>query len=359
MPLRYILIPATILSSGGSMECLDMMTSDGESPRSESPDSITSTNSEGTESKGGRRIRTMIQSWQKNCLETVFENQQYPTVYQCEELSKKLGLPNYVTKVWFQNRRSKFRKEGSRKQVRNSIDPYPVRVKNDSLITKEETPLIRNIPVENDRKKSQNNEQWVGKQKEACNCPECINTHASIALNASKVDVPDRQIPESMPKLEICNCRDCIARTVVYRQQQQQHSELQSQFTGFNEEQREMARDVDMKTVLREENERQKELENIQERDALCGCSQCHAALQRAKNEEMYFKTTVARYHSSEQYYRPSRETIFHERNFEDKFTKTHGTLHYVPPKLDLMYDRVQAGQCFCKECTSNSSHFK
>ena len=88
------------------MECLDSMTSDGESPRSESPDSITSTNSDGTESKGGRRIRTMIQSWQKDWLETVFENQQYPTVYQCEGLSKELGLPNYVTKVRIRVRKS-------------------------------------------------------------------------------------------------------------------------------------------------------------------------------------------------------------------------------------------------------------
>ena len=265
-------------------------------------------------------------------------------------------LHNISFQVWFQNRRSKFRKEGSRKQIRNNIDPYPVRVKTDSLITKEDTPLIRNIPAENGRNQLQNNEKWARMQKETCNCPECINsTPASIGLNASKVDVLDRQIPESMPRLEICNCRDCIARTVVYRQQQQQHRELQSQFTGFNEEQRNRARDVDMKTVLQENNERQKELENIKERDALCGCAQCNAALQRAKNEEMHFKTTVARYHSSEQYYQPT----FREENFEDKFTKTHGTLHYVPPKLDLMYDRVQAGQCFCKECISNSSNFK
>ena len=75
------------------------MTSDGESTRSESPDSTTSMTSDDVDKKGSRRIRTMIQQWQKELLETAFENHQYPTVHQYEALSKQLGLPHYVTKV--------------------------------------------------------------------------------------------------------------------------------------------------------------------------------------------------------------------------------------------------------------------
>ena len=73
--------------------------SDGESVRSESPDSTTSMTSDDVDKKGARRIRTMIQHWQKELLETAFANHQYPTVHQYESLSKQLGLPHYVTKV--------------------------------------------------------------------------------------------------------------------------------------------------------------------------------------------------------------------------------------------------------------------
>ena len=76
-----------------------LTTSDGESVRSESPDSTTSMNSDEVDKKGARRIRTMIQHWQKELLETAFTNHQYPTVHQYESLSKQLGLPHYVTKV--------------------------------------------------------------------------------------------------------------------------------------------------------------------------------------------------------------------------------------------------------------------
>ena len=75
------------------------MTSDGESVRSESPDSTMSLNSDDAERKVSRRIRTTIQHWQKEFLETAFISQQYPTVNQYESLSKQLGLPHYVTKV--------------------------------------------------------------------------------------------------------------------------------------------------------------------------------------------------------------------------------------------------------------------
>ena len=77
-------------------------TSDGESTRSESPDSNASINSDDIhqyEHRGGRRIRTVIQNWQKLSLEAAFQQQKYPTVHYFAKLSKELGLPHYVTKV--------------------------------------------------------------------------------------------------------------------------------------------------------------------------------------------------------------------------------------------------------------------
>lgn len=90
--------------TGAMVDGKKQMTSDGESVRSESPDSTASIASDDVDRKAARRIRTMIQHWQKEFLEAAFEIHQYPTVQQYETLSKQLGLPHYVTKVDFKRK---------------------------------------------------------------------------------------------------------------------------------------------------------------------------------------------------------------------------------------------------------------
>eukprot|EP00794_Sanderia_malayensis_P006455 gene6458-7187_t len=65
-----------------------------------------------------RRARTTITTWQRNRLEETFTIQRYPTLDKAEQLSEQLGLPQYVIKVWFQNRRAKFRKDGRKRSNR-------------------------------------------------------------------------------------------------------------------------------------------------------------------------------------------------------------------------------------------------
>ncbi|XP_065067865.1 homeobox protein orthopedia B-like isoform X2 [Rhopilema esculentum] len=76
---------------------------------------VTSGEVEELDSSIHRRARTTITTWQRSELERQFTKHRYPTFEKVEHLSEQLGLPQYVIKVWFQNRRAKFRKETRRR----------------------------------------------------------------------------------------------------------------------------------------------------------------------------------------------------------------------------------------------------
>ncbi len=46
-----------------------------------------------------RRARTTITIWQRDKMEETFSKQRYPSLDKVEQLSKQLGLPQYVIKV--------------------------------------------------------------------------------------------------------------------------------------------------------------------------------------------------------------------------------------------------------------------
>ncbi|XP_057314358.1 homeobox protein ceh-8-like [Hydractinia symbiolongicarpus] len=66
-----------------------------------------------------RRPRTSITSCQREFLEEEFQKERYPTLVYIDTLSRRINLPQYVIKVWFQNRRAKYRKEGHRRKPKN------------------------------------------------------------------------------------------------------------------------------------------------------------------------------------------------------------------------------------------------
>ncbi|XP_066919657.1 uncharacterized protein [Clytia hemisphaerica] len=88
--------------------------------RSRSPPSAISPRSSHSDDldldKLSRRPRTSITMCQREFLETEFQKERYPTLAYIDKLSRKVHLQQYVIKVWFQNRRAKYRKEGHRRK---------------------------------------------------------------------------------------------------------------------------------------------------------------------------------------------------------------------------------------------------
>lgn len=69
-----------------------------------------------TGSKRSKRVRTIFTPEQLKCLEAEFSNQMYLVGQDRGFLANSLGLTEAQVKVWFQNRRIKFRKCGSQQQ---------------------------------------------------------------------------------------------------------------------------------------------------------------------------------------------------------------------------------------------------
>ena len=65
-----------------------------------------------------KRSRTNFSPAQLRAMEMVFTQSQYPDVTVLETLAKNLGLPIEKICTWFQNRRSRFRKESTKVHIR-------------------------------------------------------------------------------------------------------------------------------------------------------------------------------------------------------------------------------------------------
>jgi hypothetical protein len=70
-----------------------------------------------------RRSRTVFSQEQLSGLEEVFERQKYLTVSERIELSMQLGLSETQVKTWFQNRRTKWKKQKTKKSEDAETSP--------------------------------------------------------------------------------------------------------------------------------------------------------------------------------------------------------------------------------------------
>nr|AAI70004.1 Bix1 protein [Xenopus laevis]AAI70006.1 Bix1 protein [Xenopus laevis] len=71
-----------------------------------------------------RRKRTVYSPSDLARLEQYFRTNMYPDIHQREEMARQMGLPESRIQVWFQNRRSKARRQGSRSTKRAAMGDY-------------------------------------------------------------------------------------------------------------------------------------------------------------------------------------------------------------------------------------------
>ncbi|TKR72735.1 hypothetical protein L596_020141 [Steinernema carpocapsae] len=98
-----------------TLEGSDMRSPSNESSdrlRSESPNSTCESGS-GSGGKKARKARTIFTDKQLQELENTFEKQKYLSVQDRMELAKRLGLSDTQVKTWYQNRRTKWKRQSA------------------------------------------------------------------------------------------------------------------------------------------------------------------------------------------------------------------------------------------------------
>ncbi|XP_048746088.2 homeobox protein EMX2-like [Ostrea edulis] len=86
-----------------------------------------------------KRVRTAFSPTQLLQLEHAFEKNHYVVGQERKELALKLGLSETQVKVWFQNRRTKYKRVKAEEDMTNSLSKTEDQVKTNRLVGKSET----------------------------------------------------------------------------------------------------------------------------------------------------------------------------------------------------------------------------
>ena len=108
--------------------------------------------------------------------------------------------------MWFQNRRSKSRKEGTREEHRRKCEPYPTPEQENKLGARDELKQRLQEKQETVTMSNMRNASLFLNQQRSCDCRECVAVSAcATALEQNPLLVYPHQ-------REVCNCADCINR---------------------------------------------------------------------------------------------------------------------------------------------------
>ena len=107
-----------------------------------SPQTGSATNADETKSDNFcRRNRTSISSTQAKFMQWFFQHHKTPTLGECENIGRAIGLSRRVVQVWFQNQRAKEKKLARANAVRGETLPHKSRADSQFLLEGDECKL--------------------------------------------------------------------------------------------------------------------------------------------------------------------------------------------------------------------------
>ena len=272
------------------------------------------------------------------CSKFVFALFPCPIRFQIAILS--VQVRNVILQVWFQNRRSKFRKEGNRAQSRRNSAPYPLNT--------------------NAKRNEELDETKAGHDGYLLDPPAVVPTQPCNCIECTGIDGGDmaeeQQMPVLSPHRQVCKCEECARDPVAQQlqriqQQQQQHQQRQQQ------------RDwVQIKPDQRQQPEQYRLLK-------FCDCANCVIELQ--KSRKMQTEQTLKRAQILEEQQRLESQVVPIQRlkpGIDDNHIRREGrdtpnTLHYEADPYAVnhrkMSNRRSKGQCSCSQCRIDITNFR
>eukprot|EP00794_Sanderia_malayensis_P000492 gene492-1137_t len=156
------------------------------------------------EAPSQRRVRTVISSHHKRKLESLFKRSQYQSRINLWNVASELGLPQHAVKVWFQNRRAKFRKQ------------RPCSSK-DSQLHKSSEQLFSPANSMHEKNTVKSNYSAIEIRREALTAYSGpFTTPLQLNRNHSSCDShPILAEPHNQQQQQHCNCLHCIERLML------------------------------------------------------------------------------------------------------------------------------------------------
>ena len=228
--------------------------------------------------------------------------------------------------MWFQNRRSKSRKEGTREQHRRNFDPYPIKDQSPVESGTDERKSLRGEAGEQRLMESMHDLPLLQYQGKHCNCDECV----AASINTAKRS----NLAQLVAMKEVCNCRECIDKRSA-------NGLIETRLTGHGS--------IDSHRFQMQYDSRRA--------DRFCDCDECIAELQkidvamkRSGGAPFAFQNTgTADFGVPMQFMQPQAGPGAMRRR---------GTLHYLALPHKGNYSKHVEGEltqkCDCNNCRAN-----